>query len=108
MIELRQYLDAEGRNPFRRWFDDLSGEAAARVERALSRFANGNNAHARSVGGGIGEVKVDFGPGYRIYFGREGDTIVILLGGGNKKRQSRDITEAQRRWSDYKRRSKGN
>ena len=104
MIELRQYADPEGRIPFRRWFDDLDAEAAARVERALSRFTNGNDSHVRSVGGGVFEVKVDFGPGYRIYFGRQGDAIVILLGGGSKKRQARDIVDAHARWTEYRRR----
>jgi putative addiction module killer protein len=104
MIELRQYADLEGRVPFRRWFDDLDAEAAVRVQRSLSRFASGNTSHVRSVGEGVHEVKVDFGPGYRVYFGWDGNAIVILLGGGSKKRQDRDIATAHGRWVEYKRR----
>jgi putative addiction module killer protein len=56
------------------------------------------------VGAGVFEYRIDFGPGYRVYFGKDGDAVVILLGGGTKKRQSRDITTAQDRWKDYKKR----
>jgi len=56
----------------------------------------------KSVGDGVREYKIDFGPGYRIYFGMDGNTLIILLGGGSKKRQPRDIAEAKARWSDYK------
>jgi putative addiction module killer protein len=56
------------------------------------------------VGGGVFEYKIDFGPGFRIYFGRDGETVVILLGGGSKKRQSKDIQESLVRWNDYKER----
>lgn len=103
MIELREYVDPDGRKPFRRWFDGLDGHAAARVDRALSRLASGNTSNVRVLSGGVSEVKIDFGPGYRVYFGREGDVIVVLLGGGDKKRQQRDIAQARERWTDYKR-----
>lgn len=106
MIELREYVDPGGRKPFRRWFDDLDGYAAARVGKALSRLAAGNTSNARVLTGGVSELKIDFGPGYRVYFGREGDVVVVLLGGGDKKRQQRDIGEAKDRWLDYKRRRK--
>jgi putative addiction module killer protein len=58
----------------------------------------------KSVGGGVNELKIEFGPGIRVYFGRDGEAVVILLGGGTKKRQQRDIAKAQERWLDYKRR----
>jgi putative addiction module killer protein len=61
----------------------------------------------KGVGAGVFELKVDFGPGYRVYFGKDGIEIVILLGGGSKKRQQRDIAAAQGRWQDYKDRKKG-
>jgi len=67
----------------------------------------GNTSHAKSVGAGVFELKVNFGPGYRVYFGKDGHEIVILLGGGTKKRQQRDIEAAQDRWQDYKDRKKG-
>jgi len=104
MIELREYVDPAGRKPFRRWFDDLDAHAAARVSKALSRLAVGNTSNVRVLTGGLSELKVDFGPGYRVYFGREGDVAVVLLAGGDKKRQQRDIAEAKDRWLEYKRR----
>jgi putative addiction module killer protein len=58
----------------------------------------------KGVGGGVFEYRIDFGPGYRVYFGKDGDTLVILLGGGTKKRQGHDIATAQERWADYKKR----
>jgi len=104
MIELREYLDQINHSPFARWFDDLDGQAAARVGIALGRMEGGNLSNTKSVGEGVNEYRIDFGPGYRIYFGRDGMTVVILLGGGTKKRQQRDIAEAKERWADYKRR----
>ncbi len=68
----------------------------------LSRLANGNVSNVKAVGGGVSELKIDFGPGYRVYFGREGNAVVVLLGGGTKKRQQADIAAAQERWSDYR------
>ncbi len=91
MIELREYLDQINRSPFGRWFDNLDGYAAARVGIALGRIETGNLSNAKSVGEGVNEYRIEFGPGYRIYFGRDGMTIVILLGGGIKKRQQRDM-----------------
>jgi putative addiction module killer protein len=69
MIDVRYYVDRHGQRPFQRWFEDLDGYAAARVGRSLSRLANGNTSNVRSVGEGVSELKIDFGPGYRIYFG---------------------------------------
>ena len=60
----------------------------------------------KRVGGGIQEYRIDFGPGYRIYFGRDGERLVILLGGGTKKRQRDDVHRAQNLWADYKQRKK--
>jgi putative addiction module killer protein len=70
------------------------------------RIGQGNLSNVKSVGAGIYEYKLDFGPGYRIYFGKDGDDVVILLGGGTKKRQQKDINDAIARWQDYKRRKK--
>ena len=103
VIELREYLDQINRSPFGRWLDNLDGYAAARVGVALGRIETGNLSNAKSVGEGVNEYRIEFGPGYRIYFGRDGMTIVILLGGGIKKRRQRDIAEAKERWADYKR-----
>jgi putative addiction module killer protein len=71
---------------------------------AVTRLGQGNFSNVKGVGSGVSEYKIDFGPGYRIYTGKDGDHLVILLGGGTKKRQSTDISEAIARWQDYKRR----
>jgi putative addiction module killer protein len=75
-----------------------------RVTTSLTRLGTGNWSNVKGVGAGVFEVKIDFGPGYRVYFGKDGETIVILLGGGTKKRQSRDIEAAQDHWKRYKKR----
>ncbi len=106
MLTLHEYLEAGGRSPFRDWFDALDPTAAARITVALARIEQGNLSNAKSVGEGVLEYRIDFGPGYRVYFGRDGDVLVILLGGGTKRRQQRDIDDAKVRWSDYKRRKR--
>ena len=106
-MQVLEYLDEKGRSPFRRWFDRLDAVAAAKVAIALTRIEQGNTSNAKAVGGGVHEYRLDFGPGYRIYFGMDGAVLVILLGGGTKQGQQRDIDAAQGRWSDYKRRKKG-
>jgi putative addiction module killer protein len=65
----------------------------------------GNPGDVKSVGSGVHELRIDFGPGYRVYFGREGADIVILVGGGSKKGQQQDIETAKKRWADYKKRT---
>ena len=106
MVEVREYLDATGRSPYAKWFDNLNAPAAARVAIALTRMAQGNLAGTKGVGAGVYECRIDFGPGYRVYFGKDGERLVILLGGGTKKRQQADISEARTLWQDYKRRKK--
>jgi putative addiction module killer protein len=81
--------------------------AAAKVTTALERIADGNLSNVKSVGAGVLEYRIDFGPGYRIYFGRDGERLVILVGGGTKKRQGTDITAAKTHWADYNRRRTG-
>jgi putative addiction module killer protein len=103
-MQLLEYLETNGRSPFARWFDGLDPTAAAKVTIALTRLGQGNLSNAKGVGGGVLEYKIDFGPGYRLYFGLDGQTLVILLGGGTKRRQREDIATAQARWADYKRR----
>jgi len=104
MIDVREFLDTIGRSPYAAWFDSLNAEAAAKVTTAVTRISLGNFSNVEGVGSGVFEYKLDFGPGYRIYFGKDGDTLVILLGGGTKKRQARDISTAVANWRDYKRR----
>jgi putative addiction module killer protein len=104
MVEVREYLDQRGQSPFAAWSDRLNREAAAKVAAALARIQQGNFSNTKSVGGGVYEYRIDFGPGYRIYFGKDGDLLVILVGGGTKKRQQVDIATALARWQDYKER----
>jgi putative addiction module killer protein len=106
MVEVREYLDRTGRSPFADWSDGLHREAAAKVAAALARIQQGNFSNAKGVGAGVYEYRIDFGPGYRIYFGKDGDTLVILVGGGTKKRQQKDISLAVDRWKDYTLRKK--
>jgi putative addiction module killer protein len=105
-VDVKEYLAPDGRSPFRKWFDGLNAEAAAKVTTGITRMGMGNLSNVDSVGQGVHEYKISFGPGYRIYFGRDGDELIILLAGGTKKKQSRDIAEAQKLWADYKQREK--
>jgi putative addiction module killer protein len=104
MPDLVEYLDEQGRSPFRRWFDRLNREAAAEVGLALVRLSRGYRSKQKFLGAGISEYKIDCGPGYRIYFGRDGDQLIILLGGGTKKQQSAGILQARANWKEYRHR----
>ena len=104
MIKIQQYLGSDGKSPFERWFDGLDESAAARVLTTITRLELGNFSSVKGVGAGVFESRIDFGPGLRVYFGKDGAAIVILLGGGTKKRQARDIADAHACWQDYKRR----
>ena len=106
VIDVREYLAVDGSNPYRKWFNSLNAHAAAKVAIAVTRMGQGNLSNTKGDGAGLREYTVDFGPGYRIYFGRDGERLVILLGGGTKKRQQEDIRRAQDIWADYKRRKK--
>src|ERR1700722_10127175 len=103
---MRYYLTAGGESPFGSWFSDLDAAAAAKVTVALVRLKQGNTSNAKGVGEGVLEYRINWGPGYRVYFGRDGETPVILLTGGTKQRQQRDIERAKELWADYKRRRK--
>jgi putative addiction module killer protein len=106
MLILKEYQEPSGRSPFSRWFKALDAFAAAKVTVTLARLEAGNTSSLKGVGGGVLESRIDFGPGYRVYLARDGETLVILLGGGTKKRQSEDIANAVVRWIDYKARKK--
>jgi len=109
-VEIREYLDAGDRSPFGRWFDRLNSRTAAKVTIALDKIGRGLMSNVKSVGSGVYERKIDFGPGYRVYFGTESDgemtKIVLLLHGGTKTGQSRDIALARAYWKDYKARKR--
>ena len=101
-LELRYYVTSGGLQPFAEWFADLDPVARAKVARALVRMEQGNLSNVKSIGEGVLEYRIDFGPGHRVYFGRDGEVLVILLTGGTKKRQQRDIEAAKEYWRDYK------
>jgi len=89
---------------FHRWRSALRDrQAVARINARIRRLAEGNPGDVKSLRDGISELRIDHGPGYRVYFGRDGDVLVILLAGGTKKRQQQDIRAAQARWAAYKR-----
>ena len=100
MIEVREYNDRDGQSPYATWFDRLNAQAAAKIATALARLSQSNFSSVKGVGSGVFEYRIDFGPGYRA----DGERLVILLGGGTKKRQQHDIEMALSRWQDYKRR----
>lgn len=101
-----EYLEQDGSSPFAKWFERLDHNAAAKIATAMYRMEQGNLSNAKPVGKGVSEYRIDFGPGYRIYFGQDGKVVIVLLGGGSKKGQSRDIHLAQQRWRAYKVRKK--
>ena len=106
MIAVEEYEQNNGRHPFSIWFASLNVQAALKVRTAIARMEAGNFSNVKPVGQGVCEYKLDFGPGYRIYYGKDGDKLVILLGGGTKKRQNRDIHAAQELWKEYKSRKR--
>ena len=102
-VELRQYQSKDGKTPFSLWLDGLrDGTARARIVSRLDRLSAGLRGDWKAVGGGVSELRIDYGPGYRVYFGEHGDVIVILLCGGDKRTQARDIERAHAFWKDYK------
>lgn len=106
MISIREYITEADVSPFAKWFNKMDVQAALKVNTYLTRIGNGNFSTVKGVGKGVYECRIDFGSGYRVYFGKDGDKIIILLGGGTKKRQQRDIEQAQIYWEHYKKRKK--
>ena len=100
-FEIREFIEVNY-SPFRNWFDSLDPVTAARVDRYIRRLEAGNFGAAKVLKEGVFELRLDFGPGYRVYYGRDGKTIIILLGGGSKRRQSADIASAIERWKRFK------
>jgi putative addiction module killer protein len=101
-IIIESYITEEGIEPFARWFNKLNAIAAAKVSTALYRLELGNYSNVKSLSDGIYEYKIDFGPGYRIYFGQDGEELIILVGGGSKKQQDKDIKMAKNYWQEFK------
>ena len=100
-VTVREYETADGKVPFRDWLDTLDRATRARVQARVVRFETGNLGDHKGVGGGVQEARVMFGPGYRLYFGQDGATLVLLLAGGSKGTQAKDIRRAQQYWRDY-------
>jgi len=104
-LEVRQYITAAGKNVFASWLEDLADDkAAARVASRITRLAAGNFGDCKPLRAGVWELRIDWGPGYRVYYGVAGRTYVLLLCGGDKRKQSADIERAVAYWNDYKRR----
>jgi|SRR5579863_1454023 len=100
-LRVIEYVRADGSIPYAAWFADLPAQAAAKVATARARLEMGNTSAVKWLGA-IGEYRIDWGPGYRIYLGKEGDDVIILLGGGTKRRQRIDIERAEMLWQEYK------
>jgi putative addiction module killer protein len=98
---VREYVETSGRIPFRDWLVELDKATRARVQARILRFETGNLGDYKDVGAGVLEARLDFGPGYRVYFGRKGRDLVLLLLGGDKGSQKKDIKQAQQFWSSY-------
>lgn len=101
--EIERYVTADGQIPFDNWFDSIRvSKTQTIISKRLDRVRMGNLGDYRSVGGGVFELRIDYDPGYRIYFGQVGTTIVLLLCGGDKSSQIKDIRQAQEYWRDYR------
>ena len=105
-VEVVEYVNTSGKNVFALWMAKLDTKAFTKVTAAIARMRNGNMGDVKYVGEGVSERRIDFGPGYRIYFGKEGPQLVILLGGGTKSQQNKDIHAAQEAWIEYKQRKR--
>ncbi len=103
--EVEYYETEDGKTPFREWFNSLRDRTARnKIDARIRRVEFGNMGHCEPVGEGVMELKIDFGPGYRVYFGQVGNKLVVLLNGGDKSSQSKDIKTAHAYWADYRRR----
>ncbi|MFW5880631.1 MAG: type II toxin-antitoxin system RelE/ParE family toxin [Spirochaetota bacterium] len=104
-FSLVEYVEDE-KSYFAEWFTGLDAAPAARIDRYVRRMESGNFGDSKSVGEGVRELRIDFGPGYRVYYGIDKGRVVLLLGGGTKRGQSRDIRNAIDRWTTYKERKR--
>ena len=100
-MRVREYIQEDGSIPFKKWFNKLNHQAAAKVSVALVRMELGNTSNIKWFSG-LGKYRIDRGPGYRIYLTQDGDDLIVLFGGGTKKRQQKDILEARELLKEYK------
>jgi putative addiction module killer protein len=108
-IDVRYYENDGGQKPFAKFFRRINGRAAAKITGAITRLRAGNTGDSKSVGKGVSELRINWGPGYRIYYGWDGSKLIIILSGGakkTKKLQNTDIEKAQAFWADYKKRKR--
>lgn len=102
MFEIRRYRTATSKEPFTEWLSSLRDrQAQARILVRLERLELGNFGDCKFLRDGVSELRVDWGPGYRVYFGRDGQTVVVLLCGGDKRKQDADIRKAVDLWQEY-------
>ena len=101
MIEFTEYIDANGKSPFAQWFDALDAVAATKIRVYTTRVELGNYFNVEPIGEGLSEIKIDFGPGYRVYFRKEKEKLLLLLGGSSKKGQQKAIDAAKLAWKKY-------
>jgi putative addiction module killer protein len=102
---VKEYVREDGTNPYKDWFDDLDTQAAVKIAVVVARLELGNTSNIKWFDG-IGEYILDWGPGYRIYLAKDGDKLIILFGGGTKKKQQKDIDRAKELHAEYKARKK--
>ncbi len=104
-MKVQEYITSDGTNPYQKWFDTLDATAAAKITVAKARMVLGNVSNIKWFSG-IGEYRIDWGPGYRIYLAQDGDHLIVLFGGGTKKKQQSDINKAKELYQEYKQRKK--
>lgn len=104
-IRVEEYICQDGSNPYKSWFDALDSQAAAKIVTVKLRLELGNTSSVKWFDG-IGEYVIDWGPGYRVYLAKDGETLIILFGGGTKRRQQKDIERAKSLHIEYKARKK--
>jgi putative addiction module killer protein len=104
ILKILIYSTDSGKEPFSDWEESLDKKTRAIIQNRLDRVRLGNLGDAKALknGDGVWELRIDFGPGYRVYFGKEGSTIVVLLAGGNKQTQDRDIVKSKQYWLQYR------
>ncbi len=101
--DVKEYLTVSGKSPFSEWLNGLrDAQTRAIIRKRVNRLRKGNFGDSKPVGDGVSELRIDFGPGFRAYFGQDGETIVVLLCGGDKSTQDADIEKAKEYWKDYR------
>jgi putative addiction module killer protein len=97
-----EYIREDGSNPYQRWFESLDRHAAAKVAVARARLELGHTSTVKWLGRGLGEYRMDWGPGFRMYLAKDGEKLIVLFGGGTKRRQHADIAQAHALFDEYK------